>query len=374
MKNSLALLMSVAVLTSSSYMAEAGNRDRTGQAGATELLVNPWARSTGLFGMNTSFVSGLEAMKSNIAGLAHVKSTELGLSHSAYLLGNSVSFNNLGFAQKIGEAGVIGFNLTSNGYGEIEITDVENPNGGIGTYKPNFLNATLGYARTFSNNIHAGVAGTLVSEQINDVRATGAAFEAGVQYVTGKRDNFHFGVTLRNIGTNMTFRGSGFSLLTNSPDGDNYSITVNTPSAKFEMPTYLNFGVSYDFFLDEKKLANENDLPKHRLTGMVNFTSNSFLSDYIGVGAEYAFKEMFMLRAAYRYERDIFSSENRQTFFTGIAAGATVQKQLGRTGPMLAIDYSFRPTVAPNDGVHTFSLRFMRGSKKDLPAEETGNN
>lgn len=371
MKNSLALLMSVAVLSGASYQAEAGNRDRTGQAGATELLVNPWARSTGLFGMNTSYISGVEAMKSNIAGLALVKSTDIGISHSAYLLGNSITFNNIGLAQRVGDAGVIGFNLTSNGYGEIEITDVDNPDGGIGTYKPSFINATIGYARTFSNQIHAGVAATLISEQINDVRATGASFDAGVQYVTGKRDNFHFGVTLRNVGTNMTFRGSGFSLLTNSPDGDNYSITVQTPSAKFELPTYLNFGASYDFFLDEHKLASENDLPKHRLTGMVNFTSNSFLSDYLGAGAEYAYKEMFMLRAAFRYEQDIFNADERQTFFTGFAAGATVQKQLGKTGPMLAVDYSFRPTTTPNDGVHTFSLRFSTRSKKDLPAETT---
>ncbi len=34
-------------------IALAGNPDRAGQAGATELLINPWARSTGWNGANS---------------------------------------------------------------------------------------------------------------------------------------------------------------------------------------------------------------------------------------------------------------------------------------------------------------------------------
>jgi hypothetical protein len=370
MKQHIAIVLSLTLFMAGSNLALAGNKDRTGQAGATELMINPWARTTGLFGMNTSYVSGVEAMKSNIAGLALVGNNDIGLSNTSYLLNNSITINNLGLAQKIGSAGVVGFNIMSNGFGEIEVTDVDHPKGGIGTYKPSFINMTLGYARTFNKNIHAGVAATLVSEQINNARATGATFDAGVQYVSGARDNFHFGVTLRNVGTNMTFRGSGFSLLTSSPDGDGYSITVQTPSARFEMPTYLNFGASYDFFLDEHRLPSADAKPKHRLTGMLNFTSNSFNNDYLGGGAEYAYKEMLMLRAALRYEKDIFNAEASSTFYSGFAFGATVQRQLGKTGPMLAIDYSFRPTVRPNDGVHCISLRFSGRPKKAAAAND----
>ena len=43
--------------------ATAGNKDRSGQAGATELLINPWAQSTGLFGLDVANVKGIAAMK-----------------------------------------------------------------------------------------------------------------------------------------------------------------------------------------------------------------------------------------------------------------------------------------------------------------------
>jgi predicted porin len=169
----------------------------------------------------------------------------------------------------------------------------------------------------------------------------------------------------------MRFSGSGFSVEAELPEGTNPSDKMNlhVPSEKFEMPTYLNFGVSYDFYLDEKKLKSEDDLPKHRATAMASFTSNSFLNDYIGAGVEYAYKEMFMVRAAYRYEKDISNAETPSTFYTGLSAGATIQAPMGKNGPLLAVDYSYRPTQRPSNGVHVVSLRLMtraRDKKVDV--------
>ena len=91
-------------------------------------------------------------------------------------------------------------------------------------------------------------------------------------------------------------------------------------------------------------------------------TSNSFLNDYLGGGLEYSFKEMFMLRGAYRWERAI-GTKNAVTMYTGLSAGATIQKEF-KSGATLGVDYSFRPTQRPANGVHVFSLRFSTPSKK----------
>lgn len=370
MKNpSSKLALAIAILCIGTH-AFAGNKDRTGQAGASEMLINPWGQTNGLFGMNTSYVGGIEAMKSNIAGMAQVKNTEFGIAHNTYLTGSKVTIANLGLAQRIGSAGVIGLNIMSTGFGEITITDVDNPSGS-GTYKPQFLNLSFGYARTFNSNIHAGVAATLISQQVSNIRATGACFEAGIQYVTGKRDNFHFGVTLRNIGTNMRFTGNGFNIITEAPNTSNYQMNRQTPTDKFEMPTYLNFGASYDFYLDERYTdGSAEDKPKHRLTGMLNFTSNSFLNDYMGGGVEYSYKETFMVRTAYRYEKSIGNATNSVTMFTGIAAGASIQRGIGEKGPIVAVDYAYRPTQRPNNGVHTVSLRIMTRSIKEAVSKD----
>jgi opacity protein-like surface antigen len=343
-----------------SFTALAGNKDRTGQSGAPEMLINPWARSTGFFDMNTAMVGGVEAMKLNIAGLAQDSTTELGVSHGVYLSGTGININNIALAQKMGDAGVIGLNIMSMGFGDITTTDYFNPEG-YGTYHPSFLNLQLGYAKQFSTHINAGVAATYVSEQISNINALGLAFEGGIQYVTGKRDNFHFGISLRNIGTNMRFSGTGFSINANQPQASpTFAVTANYPSDKFEMPTCLNLGAAYDFYLDENHLSSSTACPQHRLTVLGNFTSNSFISDYLGAGAEYGFRDMFMVRVAYRYENKNGGDYTGASMYKGFAAGATVQQRLGEKGPMVAFDYSYRPTDRPANGVHMLSLRATR--------------
>jgi len=334
----------------------AGNKDRSGQAGATEMNINPFGQSTGSFGMNVAYVSSIDAMKTNIAGLANVEKTDIGFSHVVYLTNSQVTINDLAFAQKLGNIGVLGVNVMSMGFGDITVTDYNNPEGS-GTYRPQFLNFEVGFAKEFSNSVRAGFAATFINEQLTSIHANGAAFEGGVQYVTGTRDNFHFGITLRNIGTNMRFAGTGFTINGESPSS-NYSMSETTPADKFSLPTYLSIGASYDFYLDENHLKGADDKPKHRLTVMGDFTSNSFLNDYLGGGLEYSFRDMFMVRAAYRHENGI-GSVNSPSMYTGVAVGATVQKQVGDKGPVLAVDYSYRPTQKPNNGVHVISLRFM---------------
>ena len=343
-----------------SFSSFAGNKDRTGQSGAPEMLMNPWGRATGLFAQNTASVGGIEAMKLNIAGLAQDSTTEMGLSHGIYLTGTNISINDVAIGQKLGDIGVIGINIMSMSFGDIPVTDYFNPEG-YGTYHPTFLNIELGFSKQFSTHINAGIAATYVSEQINNISATGLAFEGGIQYTTGKRDNFHFGITLRNIGTNMRFTGTGFSINGDNPQSSpTFAVTQTYPSDKFEMPTYLNIGLAYDLFLDEKHLSNKEAEPMHRLSIIGNFTSNSFNNDYLGGGLEYGFHSLFMLRAAYRWESGIGNSATSTTMYTGFAAGATVQTRIGGKGPMYSFDYSFRPTQRPANGVHMLSLRFTR--------------
>lgn len=326
----------------------AGNRDRSGQAGASELLINHWGRSAGLHGMNSSFVQGLEAMRSNVAGMAFLGNTEIIFANTAWLQGSGVNINGFGLAQRVGESSVLGINVVSVGFGEIITTTELDPEGELGaTFKPQLLNLGLAYAQSFSNSIHVGALFRVVNESIQNVSASGFALDVGIQYVTGPRENIRFGIALRNVGTPMRYSGDGLSIQLQSPQG--YNLSLAQKSEKFELPTMLNMGASYDFQISEE----------HRLTAMGNFTSNSFINDYFGGGVEYAFKEMFMLRAGYRYEEGIFNDldpEQRASAYTGLSAGMSVDVPLREDGPRLGVDYAYR-TTNPYGGTHTIGVR-----------------
>ena len=336
----------------------AGNPDRTGEAGAYELLINGWARSSGMWSMNSSAVQGIEAMRINVGGLAFVEKTQFAFSYSLWMQGSDVSVIKGGFAQKFKEENVLGLSIMSLSFGEITTTTTSLPEGGIGTYRPTFLNIGVSYARTFSNSIHAGATVRLINEGVNNLNAFGIAFDAGIQYVTGIRDQIRFGVSIRNLGTPLRFSGDGLTFRGDAPEGD-YQMTLSQRSEKLELPSLLNIGASYDFYLgplvDPEEEKGKRD---YRLTVVGNFTSNSVGKDHFGGGVEFSFKEIIMVRGGYRYEDGINNVETRTSSYTGFAAGATVDFPLSKKKkPTLAIDYSFR-TTNPFKGTHSIGALF----------------
>ncbi|REJ83181.1 MAG: DUF3308 domain-containing protein [Bacteroidetes bacterium] len=327
----------------------AGNPDRAGQAGATELLINPWARSGGWGGANSGAVHGLEAQFWNVAGTAHTKKTEAIFSHTNYLQGSGMTLSAFGLTQKAGEGSVLGLSIMSFDFGDIPITTTDLPEPSLGNYSPQYINIGLSYAKVFSNSIYGGINFKIVSENISNVSAQGMALDAGIQYVTGTnedRDNVKFGIALKNVGTPLKFGGDGLSTRATLPSGT-YQLTIEQRAAGFEMPSLLNIGASYDF-----KAAAD-----HRITLAGSFTSNSFTKDQFTAGLEYAFKEMFMVRGGFTYEEDIFDDNLRTSVYTGPSAGVTLEVPMGKSGKKFGIDYSYRATN-PFDGIHSFGGKF----------------
>ncbi len=329
----------------------AGNEDRAGQAGATELLINPWTRASGWGGINIANVRGLESQFNNVAGLAFTKKTDVHYSFTDWMKGADIKINALGLGQKVGETGVLALSIMSMSFGDILVTTNELPEGGIGNFKPQFINIALSYAKSFSNSIYGGLTVKVISEATSDVHAQGFCFDAGIQYVTGfneAKDNLKFGISLKNVGTPMKYSGDGLSFRGDPPTPTNYQQTIESRTETFELPSLVNIGVSYDFKLAES----------HRLTAAGSFTSNSFTYDQFGIGGEYAFKEMFSLRVGYVYEKDISSSEDRLTALSGFNGGASIDIPLGKGGKKVGIDYSYRSTEF-FDGSHGIGLRLM---------------
>ena len=54
----------------------------------------------------------------------------------------------------------------------------------------------------------------------------------------------------------------------------------------------------------------------YRLSAIANFTSNAFGYDYYGVGLEFGWKKMLMLRAAWRFEKGQFNAADRLDVYT----------------------------------------------------------
>ncbi len=355
MKNIFRIFAVVVVLSAlTSQSAYAGNDERRGTAGASELLINPWARNTGWGGVNVASVRGISSMFSNVAGLAFVESIEVAYSNTMLYGGKSglssgASINTFGLAVRIFERGVAGFYVMSMGFGDIDVTTYLSPESGNGTFSPSYMNINVAYAHSFTNTIHGSILFKAITESTDNVSGSGFGIDAGIQYVTGEDDELKFGISLKNWGPSMKFGGTGLSLQMVNTAGNNF--TVETRAAEMELPTCLNIGLSYDFLFEKWD---------QRLTLAAAFTSNAFLRDNYTVGVEYSLLKMFQLRAGYIMQPGLWNG-NAATANNGICAGASVDvplsKEDGKTG--ITIDYSFQ-SASPMRGTHSIgaSLRF----------------
>lgn len=328
---------------------QAGNPDRQGEAGGYELLINPWGRSGGLHALGTSLTYGVEAMQINVAGLSRINKSELILSQLRHLEGTGIKFNALGFATKMGGSGALGISLTAVDFGDIPVTTTGSPEGTGADYSPSFFNIGLGYSYTFDEKVSVGILVRGVSENITDVSAFGFAIDAGVQYVAGAKDNFKFGISLRNMGSPMKFGGEGLSFQVPAPDpSESYVLTATQRPAGFELPSMLNIGLSYDFYAGRH----------FRLTPLGNFTANSFSVDQVGAGLEFSMKEMFMARVGYRHDLDKGPDGVSYSAYNGLSAGVTIEVPMKKDAQnRFAVDYAYLGTN-PFSGSHTFSLRY----------------
>lgn len=327
-------------------VAMGGNPDRAGSVGATQLLVNPWARSSGWSLANTASLRGADGLFGNVAGLAHIHKTELLFTTTRWLEGSGVKVNAVGFGQKLGESGVLGISATTFSFGDLPVTTVDQPEGGLGTFSPTQANIGLAYSKTFSNSIYGGLLVRVVSESIANVRTSGVCFDAGIQYVTGPTDNIHFGIALKNVGPAIAFRGDGLAVQ-GLVTGGNHTLTIEQRASQFELPSMMNIGVAYDFNISEM----------HRVTVAGTFISNTFTKDEFAFGAEYAFKKMIHVRAGYLYEKNVADKELRETVFTGPSAGLSIDFPFGEEKKSaIALDYGYRATN-PFNGVHSIGVR-----------------
>ncbi len=355
MKKLLAVISGVLIIGTTVY---AGNPDRRGEAGAYELLMNGWSRSSGFWTMNTASIAGIESERLNVAGLARVKKTEVEAAYTLWMQGSGVGIAHAGIAQGFKETNTVALSIQALNLGSIERTTTQSPEGELGTYKPTFINIGVSYAKVFSNSIYGGITVRLINESLGNLNAFGFAIDAGLQYVTGPKDNIHFGVSLRNVGTPMKFKGDALSNQVQIVSSTTYQLTVDNKSNKFELPTQLNIGAAYDIWMGKKKEVQPKIFKQDfRLTVLANFASNAFGYDHYGVGMEFGWREMLMLRAAYQFEKGQFKEATRLNTYTGLAAGITVDVPLKKDGPRLGIDYSFRATQ-PFMGTHSIGLHF----------------
>jgi hypothetical protein len=320
-------------------IATAGSGNRTGTNGAAELLIPVGTRFIAMGSTGIATSTGVEALFWNPAGTAIMNnSVSVYVSHMNYIADIGVDYGAV--SANVGSFGVLSLSLKALSIGDIPVTTTQNPDGTGQTYSPQFFTLGFTYARQLSDRVSVGLTTNLISERMGEVSATGVGFNVGVVYDNlASVDGLNIGIAVKNIGTQMTFQGSGL-LTPATVAGQNRGPQVyEVQPASFELPSSIEFGLGYRL-----SLGTSNVL----VSG--SYQSQNFSDDVYLTGIEYSYQDLFFVRGGYDFAQR--ESSDRQYIF-GPTFGAGVHSAVGSVD--LSFDYAFR-SVAVFNNSHVFSV------------------
>jgi hypothetical protein len=312
------LIAVLLVVSLSSVYAE--NTRRLGTAGAQELVIPYGSRGTAMGGAVLANVSGVESMYWNPAGLASLEGTEVMFTHLPYIA--EINVNYVGVGTKIEGFGTLGFGVKSVAIGKMEETTEDAPEGTGRVFEPSLTVLNVTYSRVLTANVSFGVTTMFINERIFEAQASGVAFDVGFLY-DPRWKGVSFGLVVKNYGPEMRFSGNGFNRsLDDRP--------VAPKAAKFDLPSSLAMGMSYDFLNSGKNFASFSG----------NFRSNNYSNEQWQGGMEYVYDEKYALRAGYN-----FSNQDEYIYGLSFGGGLTYEYK----GTKLAFEYTWTETETFDD-------------------------
>jgi hypothetical protein len=317
-----------AAMLAQAATAGAGGLDRIGTSGAQELRIPVGAASIATGGSTVAVGDGLRNMYWNPASLAGTDQSEGMISYSSYLGDSKVNYGAISTHR--GSQGQIAFSAKVLNIGDIIVTTEDAPDGTGEVLNPNFGVFGITYGRRMTDRVHLGVSGAYISEKVADVSATGFAIDLGVQYDTGWR-GLRFGFAMKNIGPDMRFSGSNLEQRVVLPSDDPASSghVLQLQAASFEMPSYLQIGVSYDLPMGGSE---------RHATVMGAFQGNNFTTDEYHVGAEVPIGNFLALRGGFVGQVPIKEADRQPNYLYSYSYGAGFNFKLGDRP--LALDWA----------------------------------
>jgi hypothetical protein len=182
------------------------------------------------------------------------------------------------------------------------------------------------YARNLTDRISVGLTGKLVYESIPRASGTALAFDFGLQYKDLMDvEGLGLGLTIRNIGTNMEYKGTAM-LLKAREEFETYDDFFNVLTSSDQLPASMEMGLTYK--------------PTDMILLSAVYQNSNAETDYLKVGTELNFAGIGFVRAGYNFQLNKTGSDLGYSVY-GLTLGAGVKFDVSTT--KISVDYVFRP-------------------------------
>ncbi len=299
--------------------ASASEFKNVGHSGANFLQIPVDARGAGMGNSYIALARGADGLYWNPAGIQYTTGTEIMLSTVDWFLDTRLS--HLGIVHSFGRYGTFGLSISSFTMDEMEVTTELYPNGTGEFFDAGNLSLGASYAIALTDQFAFGGTVKYIREEIWEASSSTVSFDLGSVFRTSFY-NLRIGMIIANFGPKMRMSGATIDQKINQEE---QAAEPNNPrlqrlSPEYNLPQYFEVGVAFD----------PVTLPEsQRLTLAVSANDPNDNQTRMNFGAEYAFREMIMLRAGYKTGYD------EQKFSLGLGA------RLEISGIQSQLDYAY---------------------------------
>ena len=296
---------------------------KVGTTAAQFLKLGVGSRAIALGGTYVGVAEDLSALYWNPAGLSQLPGSAVQMARTDYLAGVTHSF--AAFGTNLGSLGTLAASVIFLDSGEMEVRTAQNPEGTGEEFDVQNFALQLSFARALTDKFSVGTTVKYINETIWHSSASAIAFDVGLLFTT-PYERLRLGANMANFGPKMQMAGRDI-LFSQDPDldGEGNVEIVNASYLMDEHPLPLMFriGLAWDAIAT----------PDHQITMLTDASHPNDNSQYINMGTEYAFRELFALRAGYR---NLFETDGEQ----GLTFGAGLNLRLDRA-LRIRFDYAY---------------------------------
>lgn len=264
---------------------------KVGTTAAQFLKITPGARAVAMGSALTAIDGDMYSAYYNPAGVA--RSTGNGqvvFNHASWLADMSYDF--AAASLNIDGLGTIFATLTSFSVPEDKVRTFANPEGDGRYWDAGAIAIGMGYARQLTDRFSFGIQAKYIHESVWNTSSSAFAIDVGTLYET-PFNGLKIGAAISNFGSTMQLSGRDIQF-NYDPNDDIESGPNNIPAvyemAEFNLPLTFRIGLSMDVFNSRF----------FRVTGALDAVHPNDNTEYLNSGLEFAYDEMFFVRAGYR--------------------------------------------------------------------------
>ncbi len=251
---------------------------RAGISTAQFLKIGVGGRATGMADAFIAVADDASALYWNPAGLVQTESDQIIFSHNQWLV--EIQHEFAGVLYHLSSDDVIGLSFLSLHTDDMPVTTEVMPFGTGAYFSYGDIAISLSYSRKMTDKFSFGGTVRYMESTMAELKMRGALIDLGTYYWTGLGTS-RFAVTISNFGNEL------------APDGEVilYGGRKKSDWQSFSPPTMFRIGFAMEPYQDEQ----------HRITASLQLNHPNDNSENFALGVEYAWKNIFYLRAGYKF-------------------------------------------------------------------------